>query len=51
MTKSGGSSGRRDDFTVPRENTAGQGKVEPAVVKQAIEQYEIDTDRPAPFHV
>jgi len=30
---------------------ADQGKVEPAVVKQAIEQYEIDTDRPAPFHV
>jgi pyruvate dehydrogenase E1 component len=30
---------------------ADQGTVEPAVVKQAIEQYEIDTDRPAPFHV
>src|SRR4051812_32522865 len=30
---------------------ADQGKVEPAVVKQAIEQYEIDIDRPAPFHV
>jgi pyruvate dehydrogenase E1 component len=30
---------------------ADQGTVEPAVVRQAIEQYEIDTDRPAPFHV
>jgi pyruvate dehydrogenase E1 component len=30
---------------------ADQGSVERSVVQQAIEKYEIDADRPAPFHV
>ena len=30
---------------------AAEGKVEREVVKQAIDRYEIDADRPAPFHV
>ena len=30
---------------------AREGKVKPEVVKEAIDRYEIVTDRPAPFHV
>jgi pyruvate dehydrogenase E1 component len=30
---------------------ADQGSVQPSVVKEAIDRYEIDADRPAPFHV
>jgi pyruvate dehydrogenase E1 component len=30
---------------------ADQGSVERSVVQQAIDKYEIDADRPAPFHV